>query len=373
MVSQCRICLAELPEKADLLLQRQPPRAQRFSTAPEQQDAIQRLDLKVKQCPACAVVQLDNEPVSYYREVIRAAGISPTMQKFRQRQFANFRRKYQLEGKKLIEFGCGQGEYLQCWKSLQAVGMEFSAENCRLARSKGLQIIQGYIGETLPSDRPYQGFSMHSWLEHLPDIRQVLQNIRCCLDHDAVGLIEVPDFEMICRRNLVSEFIIDHLFYFTRQTLQNTLASLGFEVLRIRNIWHDYIISAEVRMHRSFDASAFSQAQTRLLQQLDDFLEQQKIPIPIWGASHQALSLLAASRKKDKVACIIDAADFKQNRYSPGSNLPIVAPETLTKLMPDALLIIAGSYNKEIIASVRQKYGYALRLACIEGNELVQL
>ena len=54
-----------------------------------------------------------------------------------------------------------------------------------------------------------------SYLEHLPDPNTVLQGISYNLNEDGIGLVEVPNFEMILEKNLYSEFIIDHLFYFT--------------------------------------------------------------------------------------------------------------------------------------------------------------
>ena len=46
--------------------------------------------LEVFQCSGCGLVQLSNKPVDYYREVIRAAGISNEMKQFRNKQFRNF-------------------------------------------------------------------------------------------------------------------------------------------------------------------------------------------------------------------------------------------------------------------------------------------
>ena len=41
------------------------------------------IEIKVCQCSKCGLVQLNNQPVHYYREVIRASGISNEMKKFR--------------------------------------------------------------------------------------------------------------------------------------------------------------------------------------------------------------------------------------------------------------------------------------------------
>ena len=88
---------------------------------------------------------------------------------------------------------------------------------------------------------------MLSCLEHLPDVNGVLTGIRANLSPSAVGLVEVPNFDMILAEKTASEFMTDHLFYFTRETLETTLRLNGFEVEDCRPTWHDYILTATVR------------------------------------------------------------------------------------------------------------------------------
>ena len=66
-------------------------------------------------------------------------------------------------------------------------------------------------------------------------------------------MVEVPNFDMMIKHNLFSEFIGDHLFYFTRETLENTLKMNGFEIIDSAIVWHDYVISAHVKKIEIFD------------------------------------------------------------------------------------------------------------------------
>lgn len=100
------------------------------------------IDLDLFECPACGVLQLDCPPVPYFREVIRAVGVSGEMKKFRLEQFACWLKKYGLSGKKILECGCGKGEYLEIMRDAGAAvsGMEFSDENCLAASGKNLAV-----------------------------------------------------------------------------------------------------------------------------------------------------------------------------------------------------------------------------------------
>ena len=46
--------------------------------------------LKIAQCKGCGLVQLLNEPVPYFKEVIRSTSFSKEMTKFRKKQFEEF-------------------------------------------------------------------------------------------------------------------------------------------------------------------------------------------------------------------------------------------------------------------------------------------
>ena len=61
------------------------------------------ISLEVFQCSGCGLVQLNNTPVPYFREVIRAAAISEEMKTFRERQFTDFTQRFSLSGKRLLK------------------------------------------------------------------------------------------------------------------------------------------------------------------------------------------------------------------------------------------------------------------------------
>jgi len=84
------------------------------------------VNLSVCQCSGCGLVQLSNAPVFYYKEVIRAAAVSEEMTAFRQEEFKQWIDKYQLQGKKLIEIGCGAGEFLDIMRlnNINVYGIE---------------------------------------------------------------------------------------------------------------------------------------------------------------------------------------------------------------------------------------------------------
>jgi methionine biosynthesis protein metW len=339
------------------------PKSAQFFPAPSEADTERGVDLRLFVCPYCGMMQLDGEPVPYYREVIRATRVSPEMRAFRVRQFREWIERYQLHGKRIIEIGCGGGEFLSMMKEAgaDAEGIEFSEELVQQAHAEGLRVHRQFLEEGAEeiSGAPYDAFYILSFLEHNPNPCAYLRRIAQNLTEDAVGIVEVPDVDMILREQLYSEFIQDHLLYFTEDTLRRTLEHCGFEVLACTSIWHGYVLSAEVRRRRAPNVSDFLTQQEKVRRSVDAFLlemEAKGIHTAVWGAGHQALADLSLLGMAGRIDVVVDSADFKQNKLTPATHIPIVAPSVLTEGKIGAVLVIAGSYSSEIVRILGEKY-----------------
>lgn len=251
---KCRACGNNFYKNSLLVLNNMPRAAQHM---PDKKNigADKGINLELKQCASCGLVQLDCEPVPYYRDVIRATFVSGAMKTFRAAQFKRFVKKHGLAGKKILEIGCGRGDYLSIMDKTgtRSYGLENNRRAVDYCRKNGLKAIRGFFNKESYriKEGPFDGFFIMSFLEHLPDLRTVMAGIRNNLKSEATGLIEVPNFDMILQKKLYMEIIVDHLFYFTQDTLKTFLSNNGFDVLECRPVWHDYILSAVVKKKKS--------------------------------------------------------------------------------------------------------------------------
>ena len=174
----CRICNNSLPKNTILTINHAPSSAQGFSDTKNQKDNIK---LKIYQCHNCSIVQISNKPVNYYKETIRSAGFSKEMIKFRKNQFKNFVKKYKLRNKKIIEIGCGNGDYLNILNKFckKTYGIEYSKKNVQLCKTFNLNVKRSYIcdKDKILSNNHFDGFICMSFMEHAPDINKFLTNI----------------------------------------------------------------------------------------------------------------------------------------------------------------------------------------------------
>ena len=377
ILSKCRVCKNKL-DKKPLLQYQNLPRAAQYLPDKQSLKNDKGINLEIYQCSGCGLVQLNNKPVSYYKQVVRAAGISSEMKAFRLNQFSSFTKKYNLKNKKVIEVGCGRGEYLTLIKQCvaDAYGLEHSRESVNYCVNNNLKVTAGFIkNESYKlSSEPFAAFFILSFLEHLPHPNKILKGIRNNLSDNAVGLVEVPNFDMILQKKLFSEFIVDHLFYFTKDTLKSTLMINGFDILECNEIWHDYIISATVKKKTKLNISHFYKHQMKIKNDIEKYINLFKDKkVAIWGAGHQALTIMSLANLTGKVKYVIDSAPFKQGKYTPATHIPIVAPDVLNSNPVEAIIVIAGSYSDEVAKIIRQKYNKKINIAILRdfGLEVI--
>ena len=356
----CRICSGCLYHEP-LLFYKDFPRGAQYMPDLKSLPQEKGIDLGVYQCTNCGVVQLSCEPVPYYREVIRASSVSPAMYGFRKRQFQHFIKRYELTQKKVLEIGCGNGEYLSIMKECggDVYGIEYASDAVNFCRKEKLEVEKCFIETENRSlvNAPFDAFFILNFLEHIPDLPSFFSGLRNNLNKNAIGLVEVPNFDMMLKENLYTEFIPDHLYYFTKETLRTVVEMNGFSLISIDTIWDDYIISAVVRKKEKMDLSIFEIAQENLTTNINKFIDLYSDgEVAIWGAGHQAFAVIATTGIKDKVNCVIDSAFFKQGKFTPATHIPIKSPKVLKNGKIKAVIVICGGYSEEVVNIISQDY-----------------
>lgn len=395
----CLACKARLSEKPLLTLEGVPASAQDIPDA-SQVENDRGIPLSLHQCPNCGLVQFDCQPVEYYRDVIRSGGFSTTMVELRRRQYRHLIETYDLQGKKILEAGCGRGEFLLVLREFPvlAYGIEHKEDLVEIAQKDGLSVWRQFpetedtVIENLQKKPPYDAFLSFNFLEHQPEPDKMLRCIRNNLVENGLGLVTVPSLEYILKYNGYYELIRDHLAYYTFDTLKNLMERNGFEVLEEEMVNRDTLSvivkktdlqngkgKSREKAGQKVDLTglmASRQSIDREVNHLVDSLHKEGKSLAVWGASHQGFTLAATTRLGHKVQYMMDSAPFKQGRFAPASHIPIVAPDYFLKEPVDAVLIVAPGYTDEIAQIIRTKYAcgpsgettriYTLRTSQIE-------
>lgn len=414
-MKHCIACGKLLPEQSLFELTSAPASAQDIPDAKEvQQD--EGVTLHLRQCGCCGLVQFDCEPVSYYRDVIRAGGGSSTMRELRTSQYRHLIETYHLEGKTFFEAGCGRGEFLKFLQEfpVEIYGMEHKADLVETAQAEGLHVWREFperedqrfgrspeasmlqeSGWSVP-EKPFDVFLSFNFLEHQPRPDVMLKAIWNNLAEDGMGLVTVPSLEYILEKESYYELIRDHIAYYTFDTLRALLNHCGFEVLEEEMINRDtlsMIVRKTAMPETDADVSAAGSVQsgtpsgttiiapltegykivTGEVRALTDRLVREGKRLAMWGASHQGFTLASTSELGEHLAYIIDSAPFKQGRFAPASHVPIVAPDHYFEDPVDAVLIVAPGYTDEIAGIIKTRFGEKVEVMTLRTNRIEHL
>ncbi len=265
-----------------------------------------------------------------------------------------------------------------------------SDSDSRIRRTKAsdridYQVVEGFAeGDYKIPNGPFDAFVQFNFLEHQPNPKDMLQNIRKNLKEKALGLVTVPSFEYILKYNGYYELLRDHIANYTEFTLQKIFQDNGFEVLEMRTVNRDTI---EIIVKKAepeeltklcyngalIDVSALKESYERLDKEVNAHIEhltETGKTLAVWGASHQGFTLAATTKLGGKVKYIIDSAKFKQGRYAPASHIPIVSPEHFHEEKVDEILIVAPGYTDEIASIISEKYGKDVKILVLKTDKI---
>jgi len=192
-------------------------------------------------------------------------------------------------------------------------------------------------------------------LEHYANLGEAIRRIH--KQYKRV-LVTVPNFRY------PNEVLVDHLYYFTPETLRQSFELNGFSVdlCEVINQDNDIMLWAERRPQ--VDMSFRHQCLESIIRKLEDLCENNKVAL--WGAGHRALSLLCLG--KITPAYIVDSSPSKQGKLSPVMLTPIYPEQQLIADPVDIVVIaVPETYKEEVVAKVKAM-GLTSKLAFIGGK-----
>ncbi len=374
-MKKCISCKGSLHEL--MKIENMPASAQDIPTK-EELDKDSGIEVSLCVCEDCGLVQLKNDAVYYYRDVIRAGGYSTTMEGLRKSQYKHFIEFASLEGKKIIEVGCGRGEFLGMLSDfpVEGYGTEHKKDLVQIAKEAGLRVDEDFpeSEDHIFKNGPFDAFMSFNFLEHQPYPRTYLKAIYNNLCDEGYGLITVPSFEYIMEQNSFYEIIPDHIAYYSFESLTHLLNICGFEVLEKETVNRD-TISMIVKKRKLPDIcgiiSKKNDIATEVLETVKKYAKAGKIAI--WGASHQGFTLCATTGIADYVDCIIDSAPFKQGKYAPASHIPIISPDEARKRKLEAIIIVAPGYTNEIANIIKTTFENGIDIYTLMTDRLSRI
>jgi len=140
---------------------------------------------------------------------------------------------------KLLDIGCGTGEYLSMLKEMgwRVSGIEIGKAASNYAKARGLDVINADFQEIREQKERFDAITMWHSLEHFSQPAQVIRKARKLLKDDGVLLIGIPNHDSLDRilfKDCWNGFEIPlHLYHFSPKSIRLMMKLNGFECERI--------------------------------------------------------------------------------------------------------------------------------------------
>jgi 2-polyprenyl-3-methyl-5-hydroxy-6-metoxy-1,4-benzoquinol methylase len=336
--------------------------------------AFPKGDIVLGICEGCAFVSnmaYDPSLQSYCPDCEETQGYSATFQVFHNQLAARLIKRYVLFGKKIVEVGCGKGEFLSLLCEMggnSGVGFDpaFVPERNPAKDLADVEFVQDFYGEK------YAGVSADficckMTLEHIQKTREFVNIIRRSIGSRPTPVFfQVPDLTRLLADNAFWDVYYEHCSYFTAHSLAQLFQRAGFTVIDIRSEYDGLYLAIEavpaenpadipedhsltqwaVERSREFGA-AVRQTIESWNQRLASLKAAGK-SVVIWGSGSKGVAFLTALRDADAVSWVVDINPYRQGMFMPGTGHEVVAPEYLRVVQPDVVVIMNPIYLGEI-------------------------
>lgn len=388
----CRHCTSNL-ERIFIDLGFAPP-SNAYLSQIDLNNPEQYYPLKVFSCTKCGLVQtLDYASSSelFVSDYAYFSSTSKTWVEHARAYSQMITEKLSLDNKSLvIELASNDGYLLSNFieKNIPCLGIEPTESTAVCARKKGINVYKEFFG----SEVAKKIISNHGLADlvignnvyaHVPDINDFTKGIRSILKPNGVVTLEFPHIQEMIAQSQFDTIYHEHYSYLSLNTVSQIFNKFGLKIWDVEKLnTHGgslRIYGCHAQDHREISISVkkvlegeqafgvnnpevhhkFQLKANRIKFEFIDFLVQAKKEdklVVAYGAAAKGNTLLNFSGiKGDFIKCVYDAAKAKQGKFLPGSHLPVLASEALSKIQPDFIVIFPWNIASEIISQIRDQ------------------
>ncbi|MBT8562107.1 class I SAM-dependent methyltransferase [Polynucleobacter paneuropaeus] len=283
----------------------------------------------------------------------------------------------------VIEVASNDGYLLKNFvkSGVPCLGIEPTDSTADAAEKIGVPVLRKFFGiavarELAASGKKADLICGNNVYAHVPDINDFTQGLKIALKEGGVINLEFPHLMRLIENNQFDTVYHEHFSYLSLSTIAEIFSSVGLRIfdveelsthggsLRIYGCHANDVRSTTnavinlLAREEKFGLKALSvyqgfQAKANKVK--NDFLafliDQKRLgkSIAAYGAAAKGNTLMNyAGIKNDLIDFVCDAAPSKQNKYMPGSHLPILHPSELANRKPDWVLIFPWNIAKEV-------------------------
>lgn len=281
----------------------------------------------------------------------------------------------------VVDIGSNDGILLKPLKKLgvKAVGVEPSVNVSKIANDAGLETITSFfdtptVAQIVATYGKSDLVVTSSVFTHVENPHKVIEDVKNLMTDDGAFVIEVEHIGAFVANTQFERFYFDRPYYYSATSLRDLFALHDMYVADVEHV-SPHGGSIRVTAHKNGHTAAKTDRLLALLKEEEETLtfttmkefknrseayvrafrtkleEYKKDSIKVAGYSAPArVSTICnyGNIGPDLIAFLVDDSPLKQNRFSPGTHIPIVPKEHLDDVHVDLLVIFAYEYLDDI-------------------------
>lgn len=285
----------------------------------------------------------------------------------------------------VVEVASNDGYLLQYFHGygIPVLGIDPTANTARMAAQRGVKTRVNFFTTNLAQEMAAEGqqtdlLIANNVLAHVPDINDFVTGLPLLLKPQGVVTLEFPHLLNLVQQCQFDTIYHEHFSYLSLTTVNRIFASKGLTVFDVEELpTHGGSLRVFAR-HTADDTKPVSGAVKELLARersegmdtvayyqnfqpridevranfLEFLLKQKRLGRRVvgYGAAAKGNTLLnyCGIQGTDLMTFVVDASPHKQNKYLPGSHIPVLHPDMIQVERPDYVVVLPWNIREEV-------------------------
>ena len=283
--------------------------------------------------------------------------------------------------KKILEIGSNDGSFIKNFSKKKVIGIEPCSNVEIITKRKGFKTYPLYWNSTtakklLNKEGKVDLIYSANTISHIENLDEVFKSINILLNDSGILIIEDPSLMECLKKNTYDQFYNEHIYVFSLVGIENILKKHHFEIFHVQNLdihggSNRYFIKkksgkkqilSSVKIQRNKEMnygiqkiSTYRRFAKRVrfsrkkLKKIFSNINSKNKKIIGYGVTAKSTTILNYCKiGKDLISYFVDTTKDKQNKYTPGTKIPILKYPGFIENDIDYVFLGAWNFKKEI-------------------------